>query len=415
LPLPVGTSPAQPGSGGGGRSPGLILLVAAFALVFISLQSLSEISELLLQHVDDSLLEDGTLFTAVDLREDDVDPSAHRPGDQRLLHADEEDDDDDENDDSEDEDSKQASTTNHTAALKPAAQTAMRINDHPPIVLNVGFHYFKDKFNMMRPNLSIADVEHILQDVQKTWWQGARIVLNFTNNIEEAPILLDDKRSDAYRWFVTASKDQKNPKFWKDVYHFLRKGPGKMTQTEARSVIEKYYQFSGHPLMDWLTLPVLYKTHNTVFDILTVKYWPWNNGGQLGSRIFFRSGSCDPELHVNRKAGSKKNEFTPCNGWSKTAHEQKFMSFAETSRLIAHLIGHFLGLRHPVRSRCAILDGTSPLMCSPKKDVPAEFFERSRHVDAHEMTRARAVAVALARKAEQEKDELPAGSSGVGR
>ena len=390
--IPSAAAVATSSSSPGGRSPGLILLVAAFALVLISLQSLSEISEVLLQHVDDSLLEDGMLFTPVD----DIDLAAQNESIAMLDHVN---DYYDEENNNEKKKNKSVVTTDDDDGMAQEEEdwisdeiisSAVPKENNDIIVLNVGFYFYHDRFKLMGPNLTHDQLDEILNDAKRTWL-AANIVLNFTKR--DKPLIVDDARADAYRWFVLAAKQQKQSKFWKDVNLLLKKGASKMTTIEAGKVIEKYYQFSGHALMDWMT-PVPNNNEGHAFDVVTVQYWPWNNGGQLGKKIYFRSGTCAGSGALPVTRALKRKEFLlPCNGWNKNTQTQGSISVTEASRVLSHLIGHFLGLKHPLPSKCALLNGDSQLMCAPRKGrVESKDFFNSRKLETNEITQARLTA-----------------------
>jgi hypothetical protein len=360
-----------------GRSPGLILLLASLALILISLQSMSEMSELLLQHVDDSLLEDGTLFAGLEIT------------DQSPLI-------DEVNDYGEDDDV--APKDEHVDA-KPIDRP-FQTNDEPfepsgdgtvstdkeKITINVDFVYFTDRYGLIAPELTEKELFSIINDARETWLQ-ANILLNFT--IGSAPIPIDDVRADAYRWLVYGSKDQTKQKFWKDVQSFLRNGKSRMTTAQIRDILAKYYQLSGRPLIDWIT-SVHRKKNNSLFTVASLRYWPWNNGGQLGRKIFFRGGSCNSTQHIGRRL--RKEEYIACNGWNIATQKQHEITVNQGGRILSHLIGHYFSLRHPVAGKCRSLERRSPLMCQPRRQIADPSFFLSRGLDEEEIYVARTAA-----------------------
>jgi hypothetical protein len=383
MPVHATNNPSAPHAGAAsvssasssGRSPGLILLVAAFALLLISIQSISEVSEVLFQHVDDALLEDGTLFASLDIKGEDL---------QQM------------NDYGESEEepavAKPVPIQNQTFALVTEA------NGNQLLTLDMFVVELEDQYGLMKSQFSTEELEQVLNACARIWLSQASIQMNFTR-VTVAP---DAAQVDAYRWLVLGTKEQRKARFWKDVSTYLRKGASKLTAKHISEVIAKYLQFSGYPLMEWITSRAE-SVSSKALSIVPIAYWPWNNGGNLGRRIMLRAGSCLvlPIQPASKPAHRlKKPSFvqeTICNGWSPTSVALPSPSVPEAARSLAHLIGNRLGLKRLSGARCSHSISAPPLMCVPPESLKGsdDFYSKATALDGQEIAQARAGALKL--------------------
>ena len=363
--------PTAPQNNNGGRSPGLILLVAALALFMISLQSLSEVSELLLQHVDDALLEDGALFTSINLGDIKIDAVMEYDEDEVVEHR---------NNNKKDSPAAVSKNFSKPKIKEEFTQLVMK-EDDAPIVLNVGFVTYKDKYKVIDTWFEAKDLDMIMSYVTRVW-SAAKIQINFT---KFSNIQVDDARTDGYRWLVMGSKDQKHPtKFWKDVNLYLRKTSTKLSAHEISEIIAKYFQYSGYPLVDWVLDARKVDPKKFDFDVAIISHWPWMNGGNLGSRLIVRSANCDFPPR-NGHLRTRRTDLVVCNGWSRETRDLAPMSPQEAARIVAHLIGRRLGLRQAPRDACE--GETTRLMCRATSGTSVWW--GATRLDAEEIRKAR--------------------------
>ena len=349
---PTPQTPSATATTSGARSPGLILLVATLAILLISIQSLSELSELLFSHVDDSFLEDG-VFSSISLNDD---------GTMEMYTE-----------------AKRSPVNRTIKAYQPP--------DDVPITLQIRLVKLTDEYSLSDSNVSSLD--DVLVKA-KAIWLRANIHLNFTNVYVER---LDDVKADAYRWFVLGSKDQKKSKFWVDVSTYLKRS---MSASQAGEVISKYFQYSGYPLMDWIMTTTTTNSHD--FDLVFINLWPWNNGGNLGSKLAIRTGSCLTTSRLRRS-------MIMCNGWSKSAREAPKLSSSELARAMAHLIGRRLGLPQPSKTKCSVwTEQGGLLMCAG--EVGSPIWATALRLEPEEITLARDSAATLVQKRSHEDTVL---------